>query len=70
MRLRGAWGWIAVPALLACGGCGFKGPLYLPEHNPTVVTHPAPPAPATGQAPPSAAKPKSKSEASSTPPPP
>jgi predicted small lipoprotein YifL len=29
--------------LLACAGCGFKGPLYLPEHNATVVTHPAQP---------------------------
>jgi predicted small lipoprotein YifL len=34
--------WIAaIGALLVCGGCGFKGPLYLPERNATVVTHPA-----------------------------
>jgi len=34
--------WIAaVGAALACGGCGFKGPLYLPERNATVITHPA-----------------------------
>ncbi len=34
--------WIAgIAALLACSGCGFKGPLYLPERNATVVTHPA-----------------------------
>jgi predicted small lipoprotein YifL len=33
--------WIAgIGALLACTGCGFKGPLYLPERNATVVTHP------------------------------
>ncbi|MDE2050224.1 MAG: lipoprotein [Gammaproteobacteria bacterium] len=50
MRARAAWGWIAaIGVLLACGGCGFKGPLYLPERNATVVTHPpqaAQPAPA------------------------
>jgi predicted small lipoprotein YifL len=35
-------GWIAAgAAVLACAGCGFKGPLYLPERNATVVTHPA-----------------------------
>ena len=40
-RARGG-GWIAAAAaLLACAGCGFKGPLYLPERNATVVTHPA-----------------------------
>lgn len=39
--------WIAAAgALLACAGCGFKGPLYLPERNVTVVTHPAQGAPA------------------------
>jgi predicted small lipoprotein YifL len=58
--------WIAgVAALLACSGCGFKGPLYLPERNATVVTHPA-------QTP--AAKNKNKtsqpSQPSSSPPPP
>jgi predicted small lipoprotein YifL len=42
MRARLAWRWIAaVAALLACAGCGFKGPLYLPERNATVVTPPA-----------------------------
>jgi predicted small lipoprotein YifL len=41
MRLRSVRGWVAAAgALLACGGCGFKGPLYLPERA-TVVTHPA-----------------------------
>ena len=30
----------AVAAVLTCTGCGFKGPLYLPERNATVVTHP------------------------------
>jgi len=34
--------WIgALGAAVVCAGCGFKGPLYLPERNPTVVTHPA-----------------------------
>ena len=33
--------WIAaVGAVLVCSGCGFKGPLYLPERTGTVVTHP------------------------------
>jgi predicted small lipoprotein YifL len=42
MSPRRARGWIvACGALLSCAGCGFKGPLYLPERNVTVVTHPA-----------------------------
>lgn len=41
--MRVVMGWITLGgALLACAGCGFKGPLYLPERNTTVVTHPAP----------------------------
>jgi predicted small lipoprotein YifL len=41
MRPPAARVWIGgVGALLICGGCGFKGPLYLPERNATVVTHP------------------------------
>ena len=78
-RARGR-GWIAAAAaLLACAGCGFKGPLYLPARNPTVVTHPAQAAqgaqsPGQTQAP--AAKGKSKASsaapqsAPSPPPPP
>lgn len=64
MRARTSAAWIvAAGAVLACGGCGFKGPLYLPERNATVVTHPAQAAPgaqAPGQAPAPAAKAKSK----------
>jgi len=42
MRAPATRVWIAaIGALLVCGGCGFKGPLYLPEKNATVVTHPA-----------------------------
>lgn len=42
--------WIAAAgALLTCTGCGFKGPLYLPERNVTVVTHPAQGAASSGQ---------------------
>ncbi len=42
MTGRAARGGIAACcALLACAGCGFKGPLYLPERNTTVVTHAA-----------------------------
>jgi predicted small lipoprotein YifL len=69
-------GWIAATgAVLACAGCGFKGPLYLPEPNPTVVTHPAPAqgAPATaapGQAQSHATKSKDKSPPPSSAPPP
>ena len=70
MRMGRARGWIAAAgALLACG-CGFKGPLYLPERNATVVTHPAPAAQgaqAPGRTQPPAAKGKGK--ASPTPPP-
>jgi predicted small lipoprotein YifL len=44
--MRIASGWLAAGGmLLACAGCGFKGPLYLPERNATVVTHPAAAAP-------------------------
>lgn len=73
---RAAWGWIAASGVfLACGGCGFKGPLYLPERNATVVTHPAPgaqgeaaPAGQT-QTPPPAGK-NNKRKSQSSPPPP
>jgi predicted small lipoprotein YifL len=59
MRTRTAWGLIvATGGLLACAGCGYKGPLYLPE-RPTVVTHPAPAAPGAQGAP--ATKQKDKS---------
>ncbi|MGH8199946.1 MAG: LPS translocon maturation chaperone LptM [Steroidobacteraceae bacterium] len=58
--------WIAcIGALLMCGGCGFKGPLYLPERNATVITHPAP-----GQTQTPAAKSKSKNKTSQPPQPP
>jgi predicted small lipoprotein YifL len=53
----------AAAALLACAGCGFKGALYLPERNATVVTHPARSAQAAqspGQTQSAAAKRKSK----------
>jgi predicted small lipoprotein YifL len=57
--------WIAgFGALLVCSGCGFKGPLYLPERNATVITHPAP-----GQTPTPAAKSKNKTSQPSQPPP-
>ncbi|MGH8325384.1 MAG: LPS translocon maturation chaperone LptM [Steroidobacteraceae bacterium] len=74
MRAGAICGWIAITgALLACGGCGFKGPLYLPERNPTVVTHsrqagqPAPAVPAT-QAAPTTDKSKGKKAAPGSPP--
>ena len=41
-------GWIAAAgALLVCAGCGFKGPLYLPERTGTVITHPGQRAPSS-----------------------
>jgi predicted small lipoprotein YifL len=60
--------------LLVCSGCGFKGPLYLPERNATVVTHPRQGAPSSGQTQAPAAKEKGKippapPPASSAPPP-
>ena len=54
--------WIAgLAALLACSGCGFKGPLYLPERNATVVTHPAKNKGKTSQPPQSSQPPSSPS---------
>jgi predicted small lipoprotein YifL len=42
MRAPATRVWIAaIGAVLVCSGCGFKGPLYLPERNATVITHPA-----------------------------
>lgn len=31
----------AAAAALGCAACGFKGPLYLPQQNAAVITHPA-----------------------------
>ena len=61
----------AIGTLLVCAGCGFKGPLYLPERNGTVVTRPG----QTGQAAPTggqtqASPARNKSKTSSSPPPP
>ena len=52
------WLLIAAVALVA-GGCGQKGPLYLPDKNAKVVTTPAAAAPAPGTTQP-AAPPKPK----------
>ena len=69
MRMAGGRAWIAAAAaLLACGGCGFKGPLYLPARNPTVVTHPAQPTQGA-QSPAAKAKSKASSTAPQNPPP-
>ena len=55
--------------VLVLAGCGQKGPLYLPDQKPAVVTTPAPPVavPATPGANPSAPKKKTDEEASQTP---
>ena len=66
-----AWGWIAAAgAGLACGGCGFKGPLYLPERNATVVTRPPRSAQPAGQTQTPAGKNKGKSSPPQSPQPP
>ena len=62
-RAQGCARVAAAAVLLVCTGCGFKGPLYLPERNATVVTHPAQPtqgARAPGQTQSPAAKGKGK----------
>jgi len=64
--------WIVTAGVvLAFAGCGFKGPLYLPERNATVVTHPAAAAQSAapqGRQPASAVKQKSRSPQGSAPP--
>jgi len=47
--MRRAWPLLALAAL-SCGGCGQKGPLYLPDKGGKVVTS-APPAPQSATAP-------------------
>ncbi len=65
MRAPATRVWIAaIGALLVSSGCGFKGPLYLPEKNATVVTHPAKNKGKTSQPP----SPSPTSAAPSTPP--
>jgi predicted small lipoprotein YifL len=74
-------GWIfIVGASVALGGCGMKGPLFLPDKNASVVTRPGTsgtttppaqtaPAPAPGDTPPSTPKPpqdKDKDDSQST----
>ncbi|HUO19468.1 MAG TPA: lipoprotein [Steroidobacteraceae bacterium] len=59
--MKRAWLLVPLAVTLAAGGCGQKGPLYLPDKNARVVTAPAgsappatPPAPATAPAQPKA----------------
>lgn len=58
--------------LLACSACGFKGPLYLPERNATVVTHApaAQGAPTPSPTPPTSSKKKRKANQQKAGPPP
>jgi predicted small lipoprotein YifL len=55
--------------VLVLAGCGQKGPLYLPDQKPAVVTTPAPSAavPATPAANPPAPKKQTDEDASQTP---
>ena len=39
--MKRAWLPVTLAMTLAAGGCGQKGPLYLPDKNPKVVTAPA-----------------------------
>jgi predicted small lipoprotein YifL len=60
----------ALAITLAAGGCGQKGPLYLPDKNAKVVTTPAatqPAAPAAPESPP-APKPTDKDQDPQPPP--
>jgi predicted small lipoprotein YifL len=73
--MRRAWPLLALAAL-AAGGCGQKGPLYLPDKGGKVVTsapaatptQPAPPARAPAAATPEAAPPESAAPAAPAPP--
>jgi predicted small lipoprotein YifL len=73
--MKRAWPLLALAAL-AAGGCGQKGPLYLPDKGGRVVTsapaatqaHPAPPATAPAAATPEAAPPASAAPAARAPP--
>ena len=56
----------AVAATLALGGCGQKGPLYLPEKGGAVVTSPPATAPAPPAAPGQPAEPSPTPQAQST----
>jgi len=64
-------GWLLLAlAALAAGGCGQKGPLYLPDKGGKVVTSaPAASAPASAPAAPAAPKPADKDKDQSPPPP-
>lgn len=60
---------LVAAAALGCAACGFKGPLYLPQQNAAVVTHPAPAnkvAPGSPQAP--GGKTRNKKQQQATPP--
>ena len=53
--MKRAWLPVALAMTLAAGGCGQKGPLYLPDKNAKVATAPAASAtPATQPVPPAA----------------
>ena len=60
-----------VAATLALGGCGQKGPLYLPEKSGAVVTSPAatPPAPPPAPGQPPQPSPAPQPQSTSEPPP-
>jgi predicted small lipoprotein YifL len=58
-------GVLVAAATLLLAACGQKGPLYLPDHKPAVVTAPAPPA-TTPASPAPAPKKKTDEDANET----
>ena len=55
-------GLLAAAVALALGGCGQKGPLYLPDKNAKIVTSPAATATPPAAAPAATPKPKANSQ--------
>jgi predicted small lipoprotein YifL len=67
--MKRAWLPVTLAMTLAAGGCGQKGPLYLPDKNAKVATAPAGSAiPATQPAPPVATPAAAPAAAPQTPP--
>jgi predicted small lipoprotein YifL len=62
-------GLLVAAITLAVGGCGQKGPLYLPDKNAKVVTSPAPTSTPPAASPAATPKPKANSQDQDSPPP-
>jgi len=66
--MKRAWLLVPLAVTLAAGGCGQKGPLYLPDKNARVVTAPAGSAPPATPPAPAQPKPTDKDQDSQPPP--